>query len=603
MQPTRETFLRNLMTGYGATKQEWTNNNRTQRNCSAYVLEVAKVAQVTEIVRQIFEWNKNNRGESPIVAVPVAGWEVDESEGARLFSCCSPGSRRARIQNEYAKSFSLAPWATGLGADIIFHFPPKFQTTKLVKFAGERCLEVSAGVRITDADEFLKQKKFAMAPNNSTLHVSTLIGGMATGSYGPARDHGPMSSYVRKMTVISPTGELMTLSATENNQLFATLKDCHLGAGFIVTDITLGGIEPLYRMKRLHTLYQNVYELRDTVGAGNPFEAPHCIIHYIPCDIEQEREHTPRIRISTFERTEEPATHSPIPEDVKEYVDLEETTAVDGLIYSIVRCPELRQFFPFVLDLAAKKTFGKSKQQVAVGAPSDMLHLLKTYTDLPLADVNWIIRVDGPKGAKELAFDLLEGAENILKECGLEKEFPLLTIYCRYNKGILGAQGISPTGIEVEQQGVLAFELLTYSPLAQTPAFKRLVSYVLDTLKERELVYSYQPGKTPVDGADSLDKILITEVARARLEHFKDAIAELHGSKEHIASSPFMTPEKKAYLGFGSWENVPERDLLQTTEDFDSQEKEKAIRHIIELAKKHNRHEVLEAASQLLSSK
>ncbi len=601
MQPAnRETFLYNLMNGYGFKQCEWTNNNRTQKNDSAYVAEVTDAAHVSEIVAQIFEWNKKNLHERPLVAVAVAGWDANETEEARLFSCCTPSSRRTRLQNEYAKSFSLAPWATGLGADVIFHFPPKFQTMKLVKVAGERCLVVSAGVRITDADEFLKSKRVAMAPNNSTLHVSTLVGGMATGSYGPSLYDGPMSSYVRRMRVISPTGAFMTLSQAENNALFEVLKDCHLGAGFIVTEITLGNIEPLYRMQRVHTLYQSASELIDETGAHNPFEEPHCIIHYIPCAIEKEQEHTARIRVSTFRRTEDAATHTLIPEDIKEYIDLEETTAVDGLIYSIAKCPELRQFFPFVLELAAKKTFGTDKKQVAVGAPSDMLHLLKTYTDLPLADINWVIRVQGPKEAKEVAFQLLQGAENILKELGLAKEFPLLTIYCRYNKGILGAQGISPTGVETADQGVLAFELLTYSPLAKTEGFQSLVSYVLKFLKERELVFSYQPGKSPVNGIDTLDEILTTDVAKARHNHFKEAIASLHGGIDHVARSPFMTPEKKAYLGFSSWDEVPDRDFAHTTEDFDSAEKEKALKHIIELANLHNRDEVMRAAKALL---
>jgi hypothetical protein len=607
-------FLGELVEKYGVkSKRDWHNNNSTLSQ-NAYILDIDKLQTVSHIFQELSKFNSQHEGR-PLVAVPVAGWDEITTPRRRIFSCLSTEGRQERIITEYAKSFSLSPWTTAKNADIVLRLAKKIQNMSVFKIGKESFLRVSAGVRITDADEFLDKQGLALPPNMPTLHVASLVGACANGCYGPARDYGPMTTNIVEMKVIDPQGKQLTLSTSENPELFAVLRDCHMGSGFFVSEITLANIQPKFRMSRHSVLLKDAAAFKANMLEKNKLGEEHFMAMYIPIDMASQDAHFPRIRMTTMNRTDEnptEATQTKEQHNLTDYLNLMITEVGEPLIDLVVKSKELRHFFPFVLKAAAAKTYGKVQNTLEIDWSPNILHIFRTYTDLPLCDINWLIQVETADDARNLLVALFELTENRLNELAAINEFPLFNAFSRFLKGICykdGEGGVTATATEKETQSILSFELLTYSALENTPEFKILVADVIELLTNGGYKFKYHPGKTWPEHVNTLSQLFNDAVGKKKLENFQAAITQLHGA--NLKNSPLLTAEKKAFLAlpvesnhkmYGSFPVSPLK-LAHLPRELTLEEKKAALNMIVKLAEEHSEPMIQAEAIQILGKK
>lgn len=604
-------FLRNLVRGRGVQKEEdWHNNNSTLHQ-RAIVLDLENLRESpSQIIHDLFIHNRENR-ENILVAVPVAGWTTGEpTEGCSLFALFSKSAREGRLLGEYAQSFSLSPFTTAKNANLILRVSKAAQKMEVFKQGDATFFRVSAGVRITDADEYLFKKGLALPPNMPTLHVASLVGAAANGCYGPGRDYTSMTSNIVEMKIVNAIGQRLVLSATENPDLFNVLRDCHMSSGCFVSEITLANIQPKFLMRRHNVLYKNVIDFTKKMYERNQLTDEHFIAMYIPVDIQKEDNTSPRIRVTTFAKTNEPKKNENKcfeQKDLSAYLSLMTAEAGEPLIDLIVRSETLRPFFPFILKTAALKTFGIEEETIEIDWSASIAHIFSTYTDLPLCDINWLIQVNSSEEARDLLIALLHLTENLLKQYAEKNQFPLFNAFSRYLRGIYypeGQGGVAATAVNQPHQSILSFEFVTYTQLAETEAFKHLVNEVVRFLSDRGLIFKYHPGKTWPDNVRSLTQIFNDAIGKKRLQNFKEAVYKLHGGELNIPFSPLLTPQKKEFIGLEAGKGKAQALIHQEVihERCTKSQETGALKKILELAQEQDNKEIIEQVRKKLEA-
>ena len=389
-----------LLKSFGLKKMEtWRNNNSTLQQ-EAYIIDLKNLySQPAKIISELFNLKLKYKDQT-FVAVPVAGWKPKK---VSILNGIFNAEAKETLLKEYAQSFSLSAVTTAKNASLILRASEKAQKMEIIIVEDQHFFRVSAGVRITDADKFLFESGYALLPNMPTLHVASLVGAAANGCYGPARNYQSMTTDIVEMKIINAMGHQMTLSANENSDLFYVLRDGHLGTCF-VSELTLK-IEPKFLMKRHNILFQDVNSLKHEMLHNNFIDKEHFIAMYIPVDIRDKDDHSPRIRITNFERTNEEPTKNVKTQNQRDYCDylnLRLTETGEPLIGFITQHPSLRQFFPFVLKTAAAKTYGCERETIEIDYSAPIAHVFGTYTDLPIYDINWLIQVEGADDARKL---------------------------------------------------------------------------------------------------------------------------------------------------------------------------------------------------------
>lgn len=598
----REEFLKTLMGTYGIKeKQLWENNNGTLSQ-EAYIIDVRDMREVAGIISKLSTFNKTSN-QPPLIAVPVAGWAAPDP----TISFISEETRDEHLVAEYAKSFSLSPFTTGKNADVIIRISKEAQKVHVFDRNGKKFLQITPGCRITDIERELARHNLALRPHMTTLHVASWVGAAANGCYGPGKNYTSMTTDIIEMKVITPFGEELTLSATEKSNLFYILRDCHMGAGFIVTELIIENIEADFLLQRTDRLLENVEEFSKVMQDKKLLEKEHFIMHYMPAGMNHKKgHHFPRFRVSTFKRTSKTPTEiSQAKQDLSDYKDLELTSFSEPFIKDVVNSKLLQPFFDIVLEAAARKTFGHAKKQVQIGPSAQTIHILKTYTESPLIDVNWLIQVRDAHVAQDILVKLMTKVEEKLKSCAKSHEFPVLTIYARYLKGIYyteGKGGVAATAVDQPDYSILSFELLTYPPLQKKEGFKEIQNDVIRLLEENHLKFKYHPGKTWPDNLTSLTQLFTDSIDVKKLHNYQEAIIALHGGLQNIPFSPFLTPQKKEFIGLNiehssektkiSSEEIKKGKLTQT-------QKKEALETIAKAAKELGHLEKHEKAKSL----
>lgn len=551
----REDFIKKLMESYGVKeKQQWQNNNGTVSQL-AYIWDVKKIPQIQDLISIL--WNYNIRSnQAPVVAATVAGWAAKDPS----LSFISETTRNEHLLAAYAKSFSLSPFTTGKNADIIIRISKEAQ--KVIPFVkdGKYYVTVTPGCRITDIEKILAESKLAFPPHMPTLDVGSYVGTSANCCYGPGKNFTSMTSDIIELKVISPRGEPLTLSATEHPELFSIFRDGHLGAAFIVVEVTIANIVPDFNLKRTDRLFRDAEEFEEGMRKKRLLDEEHFIMHFIPVAMNhKDRAHFPRYRVSTFKRTiEAPSkgTLSQQEQDLSDWEDLIVTETGEKLIGAIVNSTRLQPGFDILLEFAAKKTFGDQMKKVEIGGCAETIHLLKTYTASLLIDVNWLIQVPDVNAAQDILITLVKMVEDKLKACAEEHEYPLLTCYSRFCGGLyyppgeggIATGGIATTAVDHEGHSILSFELLTYPPLDKKEGFKAIQKDIIKFLNENHFKFKYHPGKTWPNDLTSLTQIFKDKIDQQRLANFQQAVIEMHGGRQNIQFSPLLTPQKKEFI-------------------------------------------------------
>jgi hypothetical protein len=283
------------------------------------------------------------------------------------------------------------------------------------------------------------------------------------------------------------------------------------------------------------------------------------------------------------------------------------TEAGEPLIELIANSTTLRPYFPLILKSAALKTYGFEKESTHVDWSARALHIFGTYTDLPIYDINWLIQVDNRDDAAELEADLLTLTDKILKEEGVQKNFPILNSFVRHTKGVAdpsGEKGIAPTMVDKETQSIIAFEFVTYTSLSKTDAFKRLVNEVIAYLKTNNRKFTYHYAKNMPDNITSLTQLMTDDIGRKRLNNLQQSVFKFHGGEDNLQYSPFLTPQKKKFIGLGAEGGGMEIQLKRSpkVKRLTNVQKKQALIKIIEIAGEHDNHKVVKKANKQLKS-
>lgn len=549
-------FQKSLAKEFGSVQREtFHNNNSTVVVEDVNIIELKNLDDAAKIITKVYEHNQKNK-EAPVTVVPVAGFTVKGgSTSFSPFSCFSADSREKRVDAELSQSFSLNPLASG-GGNLYLRVSSQAQKINTFVKEGVTYEEVSAGVTIRKNDDMLHARNQAFPLDISTLHASSLVGGSATSSYGPNKEGGAMTSNIVKKEVVNHKGQVLTLSETENKKWFDLFRHCHLGTCFWVKNLTFKNIQEKFLMKRHTSLLKDAEDLRKRMMADNPYTSHlGTIIMYIPVDIEKEDNASPRIMLVTFDKAPQGSKKDKGCQNGKElstYLKLEATDGLaEPLIDVITKSEKLRPCFPLVLKAAALETFGNKAEVDEIDYSASIVHLFSTYTDLPIADINWLIVTESPEQARDLVLGLTSLFETNLREYAKDKKYPAFNDFQRYLKGIYDPEGntISPLAIDKPTQSILSFELLTYQPLAETPEFIALTRKVIAYLHEHKAYHRYHLGKTIPENLKAKD-IYTSDLDKIRLGKFKAGVTEWY--EGNLDQATFLTEEKKEFFDLGS---------------------------------------------------
>lgn len=102
--------------------------------------------------------------------------------------------------------------------------------------------EVWAGTRLHQLGPELAAHGQAM-PNLPDIDYQTLGGATATSSHGTGIQFGSLSHYIDDLTLVTPSGELVTCSAEQHPELYHAAR-CSMGALGVVTRMTLRNRTP-----------------------------------------------------------------------------------------------------------------------------------------------------------------------------------------------------------------------------------------------------------------------------------------------------------------------------------------------------------------------
>lgn len=587
----RRKFLKSLMETHGVKeKQRWQNNNDTVSQ-RAYVIDVKKLSEIQKIISAIWNFNINHPEQRPLVAVPVAGWEATD------YGILSSVFEKESLTYEYAQSFSLSHFTTGKNADVIIRISKEAQNMDVFKNTqGECFIKITPGCRITDIEQELATRKLALKPHMTTLHVASFVGAASNGCYGPGKNYTSMTTDIVEMKVITPKGEKLTLSEKENQKWFYLFRDCHMGAAFIVKELTIKNIEPDFLIKRTDLILKDFEHFNDVMNFKNLLNKEHFIMHFIPVGMNKEcKDHFPQFRISTFERTIESPTETTKTldqeqQDETDWENLSLTSLGEPLIDGIVGSKRLQKYFDVILDLAARKTFGTKPERVEIGPSAQTIHLLKTYTQSKITDINWLIEVPDVRTADELLKKLMLMITQKLTFYAKTEKYPILTVYARFLKGIYYPEaegGVAPTAVDNEGDLILSFELLSYPELQKTEAFKDIEREVIKMLKN-QYKFKYHPGKTWPDNLTSLTEIFTDKIDVQRLENFQNGVMELVGGKENLCYSTLLTPQKKHFIGLSDEFNL--KTSVKKEEKISTSQRDATLTKIVEVAKEFDHH-------------
>lgn len=118
-------------------------------------------------------------------------------------------------------------------------------------------------------------------PNMPDIDAQSLAGAMSTATHGTGQGLGALHAYVKQLKLVTPTGDVLTCSATENPQIFDAAR-VSLGSLGVITEYTLQNVAT-HNLKRrvwLESIDTLIERFDELAAKHHSFE-----IYYIPfCD-------------------------------------------------------------------------------------------------------------------------------------------------------------------------------------------------------------------------------------------------------------------------------------------------------------------------------
>ena len=138
-----------------------------------------------------------------------------------------------------------------------------------------------AGTKLGQLGELLDPLGQAL-PNMPDIDEQSLAGAMATGTHGTGQKLGALHAYVESLKLVTPQGELLTCSRSENPAIFDAAR-VSLGSLGVITEYTLKNIAATTLRKRtwLEPMDSLVERFDEYAAAHHSFE-----MYYLPfCDV------------------------------------------------------------------------------------------------------------------------------------------------------------------------------------------------------------------------------------------------------------------------------------------------------------------------------
>ncbi|WP_165065966.1 D-arabinono-1,4-lactone oxidase [Paludisphaera rhizosphaerae] len=127
-----------------------------------------------------------------------------------------------------------------------------------------KTVTIEAGMTYGQLGPYLHEKGFALHNLASLPHIS-VAGACATATHGSGVGNGNLSKAVSGMELVTPDGDLVTISRAKDGEAFPGAV-VHLGALGVVTKVTLD-VEPTFQVS------QEVYENLPTAQLSEHFDA------------------------------------------------------------------------------------------------------------------------------------------------------------------------------------------------------------------------------------------------------------------------------------------------------------------------------------------
>lgn len=134
-----------------------------------------------------------------------------------------------------------------------------------------------AGTRLGNIGKALEEKGQALI-NMPDINKQTLAGSVSTSTHGTGAEFGSLSSYITQLELVTPGGEVLTCSPSENVEIFEAAR-VSLGALGVLTKITLQNRTPYKLTRRIWSLpFDQMMEEAESLAAKHRnFE-----FYYIP---------------------------------------------------------------------------------------------------------------------------------------------------------------------------------------------------------------------------------------------------------------------------------------------------------------------------------
>ncbi|WP_217586146.1 D-arabinono-1,4-lactone oxidase [Lentibacillus saliphilus] len=259
---------------------------------------------------------------------------------------------------------------------------------------------VWGGTRLSRLGQLLYDKGYAME-NLGDINVQSIAGAISTGTHGTGVTFGSLSTQVSKLTIVTPNGDVINVSATENSGVFQAGR-LSLGMLGIIVKVELAVVTSYmldaesYRLE-LSDCLDNLDELRHSNRNFEFFWFPHT--------------HTVQVKVMN-------AQMSSLSTPSKTTPNLSGLLVENGAFWALSElCRAMPSFSKTVSHVSAKA--------VPTGQSSGMSHdMYATPRLVKFTEMEYSVR------AEQMA-DVIEDIQRVINQNNFNVHFP---IECRYVK-------------------------------------------------------------------------------------------------------------------------------------------------------------------------
>ncbi len=189
----------------------------------------------------------------------------NESDIITLFKECKQNRKKVRV---IGAGHSFTPLAVTNGILVSLHH---LSGIEKIDYVNKR-VTIWGGTTLIDLGKLLYKHGLSME-NLGDINLQTIAGAVSTGTHGSGINFGNLSTQVTKLTMITPNGEKLIISPTENSHLFDAAR-LSLGLLGIITKVEIQVISAheLISVSKRSTINQVLPNLNTLIKSNRHFE-------------------------------------------------------------------------------------------------------------------------------------------------------------------------------------------------------------------------------------------------------------------------------------------------------------------------------------------